>query len=562
MRKITELPDGMSIYVQPTQNTVTWAVYQDYLATVKLDPSASILAKASAESAYRAARRKSQEEHDAWQARSRLGEAAGHDLSAHSSSTMNQDAEGSRSKWSLWGRKASTPTIPLTTSGGGILEVKGLSPNPTGTQADGKIGMTGALTSIPASSRSTTPPIRSTDSPRLSEHDFGSVDPAPSAVGRFLGRFRRSKSGIAPVDISNKDLELSQDDFSFLADVPALPAKANAGVANLVSLDDTKPSEQMASLEAMLNSAPLPMAPHLNPPPRPSVSRGNSTAPMPSHSASKSNSMIDLFGNLDLSSTTAPKASTPATSGFQFDALMTAASPPVAQRNQPVQPPAPMIPKPHNARSDSKRSNLNIAASLEDDGFGDFKAQSQGLTNNSFDIDDFGDFEQFQNNSTSKTDNKSTLLSASPSKSQRERVVFPSQIGNTPRNYHVQPSPSRLDHSSTAKLVQTAARNSSQWPASPSPSIPALPPPTSINPLKSATVTTSASATGSRAGTPLNFDFLVAGPAMVAPPRANSASPAMSFRSASNAVNRSQTPPQLSKGQGLSASDLSFFDSL
>lgn len=566
MRTLTELPDGMSIYVQPTQNTVTWALYQEYLTTVKLDPSASVLAKASAESAYRAARRKSQEDHDAWQTRSRLGESGGIDPSLNSASTLGQEAEGARPKWSLWSRKASTPIVPLTTSGSGLLEVKGLTPNPTGTPSDSQSRTSVQLASIPTSSRSTPPPTRSTELQTPSDHDVGAPDPAPSAVGRFLGRFRRPKTVTASMDISNKDLELSQDDFSFLADVPALPTKANVGAVDLLSLDDARPSEQMSSLEAMLNSTPLPLPPQLNPPPQPSASRGNSTAlrglptasNAPPQYASKSNSMADLFGDLDLSNAKARKPSMPAPGGFGFDAFMNPSSSPVAQQNQPVQPPAMMLPKPLNARIDSKHSGFDMMASSEDDGFGDFKAQTQAKTSSTF--DDFGDFEEFPINSSAKHKNVPTSHSASPSISHGAKATFPPQLGGPSVTDRVQASPSKLDHSSTAKLVQTAAQNSSKWPASISPSIPALPPPTSANIRKPATIPAPL-ASGSRTGTPLNFDFLAAGPAMVAPPRSNNASPAMSLLATSDAGSRSQTP-QLSKGQGLSASDLSFFDSL
>lgn len=563
MGTLTELPDGMSIYVQPTQNTATWALYQEYLTTVKLDPSASVLAKASAESAYRAARRKSQEDHDAWQARSRLGESGGLDPSLQTASALGLEAEGLRPKWSLWGRKASTPIVPLTTSGGGLLEVKGLSPNPTGTASDSQSRMGMQLASIPTSSRSTPPPIHAAESQMPSEHDLGAVDPAPSAVGRFLGRFRRPKTVTASVDVSNKDLELSQDDFSFLADVPALPTKANAGTVDLLSLDDTRPAEQMTSLEAMLNSTPLPLPPQLNPPPRPVASRGNSTVPqrlsvasnVPLQSASKSTSMADLFGDLDLGSAMAPNPSPSAPRGFGYDAFMHASNPPAAQQNQPAQ--ATMLPKPLNARIESAHTGFDMMASFEDNVFGDFTTQSRTKTSSTF--DDFGDFEEFPTNSKAKHENEFARHTSSPSIFHGAKATAPASRVGQSMTGGVQASPSKLDHSSAAKLVQTAALNPNKWPASRSPSIPALPPPTSANIRSPASVP--AAPSGSRTGTPLNFDFLAAGPAMVAPPRSNNASPAISLLATSDTGSRSHTP-HLSKGQGLSASDLSFFDSL
>jgi hypothetical protein len=367
----------------------------------------------------------------------------------------------------------------------------------------------------------------------------------------------------ASVDISNKDLELSQDDFSFLADVPALPTKANAGTVDLLSLDDARPAEQMASLEAMLNSTPLPLPPQLNPPPRPVASRGNSTVPQrlsvasnaPLQSASKSTSMADLFGDLDLGSAMAPKPSPSSPSGFGFDAFTNASNPPAAQQNQPAQ--ATMLPNPLSARIESVHTGFDMMALSRDNVFGDFNAQSQTKTSSTF--DDFGDFEEFPANFNAKQENVFARHTASPSISHGAKATFPPQRGVPLMTDRMQASPSRLDHSSAAKLVQTAAQNPNKWPASISPSIPALPPPTAANIRKPASVP--APPLGSRTGTPLNFDFLAAGPVMVAPPRSNNASPAISLLATSDTGSRSHTP-HLSKGQGLSASDLSFFDSL
>lgn len=561
MRTLTELPDGMSIFVPPTQNTVTWALYQEYLMTIKLDPSASILAKASAESAYRAARRKSQEEHDAWHARSRLGETGGHDASSHSASTT-QDAGEARPKWSLWGRKASTPIVPLTTSGGGLLEVKALSPNPTGL-SDNQSRKSVQLASIPTSSRSTPPPVRSADTQTPSEHNEDTFE-APSAVGRFLGRFRRPKPVTPSVDVSNKDLELSQDDFSFLADVPALSNKANTHDVDLLSLDDSNPSGQMASLEATLNSTSLPLAPHLMPPPRPTAFRESSSAlqalPKPSMAqsqpASKSNSMIDLFGDLDFGGTTSPKATPPVSNGLEIDSFVRASTPPAAQVRKAFRPSSVVLPQPVSVTASSTNPVFGMSASSEDDGFGNFNAQSQAKSNHTF--DDFGDFEEFSTDSSAKRNDAFALPAAAPPISHAMNAIGFPQIDNTLQTRSAQVSSSRLDHSSTAKLVQTAAQQTSQWPAAVSPSIPALPPPTSARqPAAIPPPPTS----GYRKGTPLNFDFLGAGPSSVDPPRSTIASPAPPLLASSNTASRSQTP-QLSKGQGLTASDLSFFDSL
>lgn len=562
MNELTELPEGLSIFVPPIRNTITWARYQDYLTTIKLDPSASILAKASAESAYRTARRKSQEEHDAWQARSRLGESNRPEQSQHSAAGASQETDTGRSRWSLWGRKTSTPVVPLTTSGGGLLEVKAMTPTHTGTHVKDKASVNGGPSSVSAPNRNTAPPLRSSATPTPSEFDSSDTDPAPSAVGRFLGRFRRPATATASVDISNRDLELTQDDFSFLADVPSMAPKADIG-GDLLSLDnDDRPSEQMAGLEAMLNSKATAMPSRLTPPPRLSATRGTSSGQKGmTASTGKSSSVIDLFGDLDLTESMAPKQVTRPDAGgassFGFDAFTTTSGPPIPQPGHGSHPTT--VPK---LQVQSQSPSVGNPALPDDDGFGDFGIPSASAqTTNTMDFDDFGDFEQFQNQHTSRGQNTFPGSIAKPAAKQNDPYAPPTSLHHPADKGQSQPSPLRLDHSSAARLVSNAAQSPSQWPAPKSPSIPALPPPIPAPAARQASAASN-SASSSRAGTPLNFDFLAAAPSMLAPPRASTASPTNSLLGAMNTGNRPQATPPLSKGQGLSASDLSFFDSL
>lgn len=562
MHKLTELPDDLSIFVPPVRNTMTWARYQDYLSTIKLDPSASILAKASAESAYRAARRKSQEQHDAWQARSRLGEAGVPDQSHQSATAASQDTDTGRSRWSLWGRKPSAPVVPLTTSGGGLLDIKGMSPNHTGAQVKDKASGSGHSSSTSISTRNDVPPMRPPGTSTLAEMQTSDVDPAPSAVGRFFGRFRRTPNTVPSVDISNRDSELTQDDFSFLADVPSMAPKLDIG-ADLLSLDnDQRPSEQMTSLEAVLNSNAMPLPSKLAPPPRLSASRGHSSR---QHGLtafnSKASSVIDLFGDLDLTGSPTPDQSPlPAadvSSSSGFDVFATTFPPPATSPSLNIQQQS--VPRLQVSSANSLAGN---PGTIDNDGFDDFGIPiAAAQANSTSDFDDFGDFKQFSTQPMSDQQHAFRDPSGKPSVQTNKAHAHPTASRHASIMEQPRSSPLRLDHSSTARLVSNAAQSPSQWPVSKSPSIPSLPPPIPPPTVRQPAVMTN-SASSSRAGTPLNFDFLASGPSMLAPSRVHAASPANPVLGGVNVASRPESTPPLSKGNGLSASDLSFFDGL
>ncbi|KAJ9108944.1 hypothetical protein QFC21_000266 [Naganishia friedmannii] len=576
--RLTELPAGMSINFQPVTNTVTWERYQDYVANMKLDPSSSILAKASAEYSYRVNRRKSQEHHDAWQSRSRLGESREVDqFVQQQQSTLSPDLDTSRSRWSFWGRKTSTPTIPLTTSGGGMLEIKNLDLIPAANTAFDKPGIHIGNQRTPSpSTAQLTPPLSSRTNPAnpnpSPQPDATVPDAQPSAVGRFLGKLRRTRPQSSSVDVDNKDMQLTQDDFSFLTEVPSLAPRPDPAFEDLLSLNgDGRPSETISSLEAMLNSKPMPLPSKLALTPRPSVPRGSSSpsANVAVPPLSKSSSMMNLFGDLDLNATSASSSKPwPSTGVSSFEAPSPTNQPINATTHRsflspPIPPPLPQAgPVGHSTTFDPV--SLTKALTIEDDGFGDFAATSLGATPNATSaapaFDDFGDFEQFDtvpvrpNSQTFPV--QSSLSTWNPQGSMAEYNPYSSSrvLAKSGR-----PSSSRLDHTSTAQLVSEAARNTRQWPAPPSPSVPALPPPTSSRNttiFPNAILAAPASASSSRASTPLNFDFLTSDPPVSSSARVEqpSTSPAI--------INTIQPSFQMSKGQGLTASDLSFFDSL
>ncbi|KAJ9125299.1 hypothetical protein QFC22_000255 [Naganishia vaughanmartiniae] len=572
MARLTELPAGFSISFQPVINTVTWERYQDYVSNVKLDPSSSILAKASAEYSYRINKRKSQEQHDAWQSRSRLGENRELDLSSQQQSALSPDSDTGRSRWSFWGRKASTPTVPLMTSGGGMLEIKNLDLLSAANTSLDKPGphIGDRRTSSPMTAH-LTPPSSSGINPGKTnptpQPEADTPDAHPSAVGRFFGKLRRTRPQSPSVDINNKDMELTQDDFSFLAEVPSLAPKPDQAFGDLLSLNgDGRPSEQLSSLEAMLNSKPMPLPSKLEPPHRPSALRGSST-----HSAgaavpvSKSSSMMDLFGDLDLNATAAsssiahpPAGISPFGTSFTTNQATNAAiqSP---YQSPPIPPPLPRAGPVGNSAA-LNPAPLVKATTFDSDGFGDFAASSHGAapkaTAGAQSFDDFGDFEQF---ATVPAKPSSQTYSAQRSPSNASTHDFNPYFTNRVSTRPVKSVSSRLDHTPTAHLVSEAARNTRHWPAPPSPSVPALPPPTSsrnMTTFPSAQLAAPTSASSSRASTPLNFDFLSGDPPTLSSARGDPSSKQSAI------INNIQPLSQLSKGQGLTASDLSFFDSL
>lgn len=576
MARLTELPTGISISFQPLSNTVTWERYQHYVSNMKLDPSTSILAKASAEYSQKINRRKSQEQHDAWQSRSHLGESRELDQYAQQQqSALSPDLDTGRSRWSFWGRKASTPTVPLMTSGGGMLEIKNLDLIPaanTAFDASGPYHVGNQRTPSPSTAQSTSPALSGAYPAKMQpfpQADVTNSEAQPSAVGRFLGKLRRTRPQSPSVDINNKDMDLTPDDFSFLAEVPSLAPKPDPAFGDLLSMNgDGRPSEQLSSLEAMLNhSNPMPLPSKLAPPPRLSVSRGNSSqsstgAVFP---ISKSSSMLDLFGDLDLHTTAAsssqPLHSTGMSSYRSPSTTNQPANVAIHRKSQfrPIPPPLPPA-QPADHSPLFHPVPLVKATSFEEDGFGDFAASSYAAPSNAaagaLAFDEFGDFENFN---TVPAKPNSQRFPPQPSSSNRSVQDLYSSSSNKVSTWPGQSTPSRLDHTPAAQLVSEAARSTRPWPAPPSPSVPALPPPIpsrNMTTFPNISLAPPRSASSSRASTPLNFDFLGGDTSALPPGRLD---PSLMSPATNNTI---PTATQLSKGQGLTASDISFFDSL
>lgn len=569
-RELGSMPPEIDTFQHNLAMSMTWARYQDALTQINLDTRTSVLALVSRQSATRAARRSSSEWQKEFQSRNRVD-----DSQAIKDAQANVQAEEARPKWSFWGRRQSTQVVPLVTSGGGILEVKALSPSNTGNASL----QSGSKTPVPVTQQITspmstgaTPSINSPIAVTTTSSLPGSVaplaaqehpaEPAPGAVGRFFGRFRRPRASTPSVDVNNQDLELTKDDFSFLDQVPtASPvAPKEPGIGDLLSMNGPGGrSEQMASLESMLSSKPVALPSRLAPPPI--SKRTSSAASIPKLGASsRSSSHVDMFGDLDLSSPSPPiTAAKPTTASNGLFELMASGSstpqsakptampkdfdffgiPPAAGPSKPAPPPVstfvahaapPPIPE-------------------DDDDFGDFgqtfvSAPAQGnQTDASF--DDFGDFGGFDAPAPNKP-SQPAIVQPRPQSSTMDLSFF----DTTQATRSTRPPEMNFGftdttaHAATQNLVQKAAERRGRWPAPPSPVPDALSPPPGSNSFFPRVDSPNTSQ--------LNASTLLSGPprpAVATTPNHSVATPFMSTTTKD-------------KRATLSAQDLSFFDSL
>ena len=411
-----------------------------------------------------------------------------------------------------------------------------------------------------------------------------SAAPQPSAVSRFFGRLgRRQSTQAAEASDANdpKDLELGADDFSFLQEVPSL-APVDKTQGDLLGIE-TGRTEAIASLESMISSKPVALPKPLAPPPAgPSLSspvtRIGSSHSMrpPTRQASDMDLLSGVFGE-----TTAPSAgnataaaAAPAQNGvIGWDdfmgpvAAISPISPPPLTSNPPPlrtfsSPPPPAVPTKSPPRAPPLGSS-----------FGDFDdfatpqpasiAKFGGGANDDF--DDFGEFSDF-----APAPAPAPAISAPTPLRQvsQDRVPFAFQ---TPSSSQTHAPRSSLDHTPALKLLNSVnAVKGQRWPAPPSPDVPILSPP----PGKSTTTVPQTS-----------FPFLSPPP----PGRPGSAlaksaqmdlfadesnaNPAAVEISSSSTVPLQSTPSPISqipaggsnlqnKQGGLSAQDLSFFDTL
>jgi hypothetical protein len=519
MRELGDLPLGLDSFQNNLTMSMTWARYQDALSQVNLDTRSSVLALVSRQSATRAARRSSTEWQQEFRSKNRPDESL-----AQKEAQESAQAEEARSKWSFWGRRQSTQAVPLTTSGGGALQVKALSPNNTGnasikTNASvpfnapsplsaGTAGF--ALSPIAGSTvPSSVAPLAMQAVTPTDPQQETSVEPPSGAVGRFFGRFRKPRTSTASADLSNQDLELSKGDLTFLDQVPTAPMTSSAGPGHTDLLSfgvGPGQNEEMAGLESMLKSKPVALP--SRPAPPPISKRSSSAASIPKLGASsRSSSHVDMFGDLDLSSPpatqTRARSATPSNGLFE---LMTSgnSTPNIAQAvsTEPTfdffETPAPAgpsrlpaVPMPASTQpfpNSSPRPAPTTITIDQDDGFGDFGdfadhngggfPMQTGAKAPSF--DDFGDFDSFESPAP---------VTSQPAAKSHAGFTNGDFFAGMSKSNTAKPPDLDLDfgfvkpvpNTAAEDLVRKASQRQGRWPAPPSPIPDALSPPPSGN---------------------------------------------------------------------------------
>ncbi|OXG17969.1 hypothetical protein C367_04780 [Cryptococcus neoformans Ze90-1] len=546
LRSLSTVPPEINTYPPVLSSLVTHERFNYSLQRPNLDPSSSLLS-AAAHSVRRPKRvdtlslSLTSNDDASWSSRSRLGEPEN-----RGDGRPEGKEEGNKSRWSFWGRRPASER-QLTTSGGGILEVKPMTPTATGGTTQSLPSSDAKPPSIPASraasisvpSRSTSPPPSIHQTPMteaqplpLAKH---AAAPAPSAVSRFFGRLSRRPSqqpstSTSTPDVDAKDFELSASDFSFLSDIPGAPEQPQGkGVADLLSLEPGA-NEPIASLESLLSSKVTSLPKPLAPPPKPSPgstasaqsgagrsTSGRFVARMKAPSAPQPNDM-DLLGGLDFGSpggsgSGTPNMLSPASTGSgsavqggssialawdDFAGLMSsgASSGQIGQSTSTNN--SSITPSKHSTLSTSLSSPpsgaMNVAMSSAPLNFQPQspaapKPSTQHISLN----DDFGDFGNF-----GSTSNRGVVSSAkddsydfgdfsspgfplihTPSTKLQSPTQPPLPLGQlSSSSSHSRPPSVSFDHSHTLNLLSGAsASKGKRWPAPPSPLPPQLEPP-------------------------------------------------------------------------------------
>ncbi len=433
-----------------------------------------------------------------------------------------------------------------------------------------------ASNELKESSRSSSPaplPQSGTDDfgPPAPSGVIGSV-PGPSVVSRLFGRLARKPSAQRTPSVDARDLELSADDFSYLAEVPSIALPPEKGVGDLLSMESGR-SEQIASLESILASRPASVPMPLARPPRGSTAPSYSRTPS---SSSKGSSKfvpkmqaplatdIDLLSGLDFedypqSASSAPVPSAISSNGMSaWDDFLVSSKPA-----------APVLSNVASSSSRQASSPLSPTISLHPaqlpsqnsfSGFHDLETTRPANLNS---FDEFGEFSAFDS-----VPPPASQLRPSPSLANARP---PSTSTPSPRKA------SPLDHTPTMMLVNGAsAVKGKRWPAPPSPIAPVLDPPPragSANagfPFLSPPPPPFRPSSGLAIKAPMAFgDDLLGGSGP--PPMKASMPPPPSILTASKApAALAPTPPRSAtpitqstpSKPGLSAHDLSFFDSL
>jgi hypothetical protein len=594
------IPPDTNTYPPVLSSMETHERYQYALSRPTPTPETSLLTVA----ASRRSRRNDsmQDSLESWTSRSRLGEPEAQPIET------TQQAEEAKPKWSFWRKNPAEK--PLVTSGGGILEVKSLAsppipaplePRPSGGSVISASGSKGSRPASPAPLA--TPALDTpTDLPAtVSSPD--PVAPAQSAVTRFFGRLSRRPTAQQTSEGEEKDMQLSADDFSFLDQVPVISSPANDGrVGDLLAFGGGR-TEEISSLESMINSKSVPLPAPIAPPP--TWSRSSSSAG-PSAIQAKE---VNLFDDLDFdtpqvpphtASAMQPNLSQPgrtASSSSDWDDFLAPSQPstvpssavPMMSVASPHRSHTPTITPnssspftvPQQSTRDlaspiagpSKMTPAHMNQQSADNEFDDFADFAPAPASKAHDFDDFGDFGDFST---------PPPLPSQPNQFSTPVTSATSQLQAPPSTGHVKRA--SLDHSLTLNLMKDASAVKGQrWPAPPSPLAPQLEPPPKA-PTAGASFPFLSPPPGSGRPSAGLGDLLDGGAtggmssSASTPPRVaqqvpfTTSSPLIPGRTASplsrpiSAASNNASAPKLQPSQpaqsGLSAQDLSFFDSL
>lgn len=623
LRSLSTIPPDINTYPPVISSLVTHERYSYALSRPDPTPSTSLL---STSLARRPRRTQTLDADSPWLSRSKLGEP---DAPLSEASTA---VENTGSRWSFWRRQ--TQDKPLVTSGGGVLEIKSPhAPSSLGRRSselnvESKPASIYSRNSRPASPANVFPVATGFDgtseagpstSPALPRANSPAPAPAPSGVSRFWGRLGRKQPAAQQVStgtVDTKDLEISADDFSFLAEIPSMGGQDHHAVGDLLSMEPGR-TEDVASLESMLSSKPSPLPAPLAPPPRvapiprvPSAGGGRFVAKMKSPASND----MDLLGGLDFnespSSTPPPslQKSTPppqTTSSSMWDDLLAPSS--SAPPSKPATPapafnlaaPAPLAIVQSGSSSSSTQMPpalsppplpslapppITLSPAIQAPPFmrnhtpisqpispipsqSTSKPPSSSLQQHPIPLtstEPFEDFEDFgtpQKASVAQFDDFDFTGFTSPA-AKRNASASTSSATHTSR--------SSLDHTSTMSLVSGAsASKGTRWPAPPSPVGPILEPPpraapSSGFPFLSPPPPPSRPASSTGRGVDLLGEQGEGGGAQTVPTRPRGPSPlAPPSVGGGGSGQKSLSPLGGVSGQkGLSASDLSFFDSL
>ena len=605
------LPSDVNTYPIPVSSLIIHERHKYALSRPSSTASTSLL---NVSLAQRSRRVNDLNTSSPWLSRSRLGEPE-----APTAEAAVIEDDSNKSKWSFWNRKAPTPK-PLVTSGGGILEVKSPPIQPDVARLSGETKRSLNRTRTPSvSSKGSRPssPAPATMTTSISDDggSFTSQTPqagaAPSAVSRFLGRLGRKPSGTIP-DVDSNDLELSADDFSYLQEVPSMSRQApERGVGDLLSMDSDDP-RKATHLDSLLAAPPAALpASQSRPSSRPPTFRRTTSG-----SSSGSGKFVakmkpppardmDLLGGLDFlgdsDDASTPLASPPPTSrgannmsngsGSWMHLLDETKGPAPAKTrlnmNGPSTPAPPLSRNASNVTPQARQSTpsfvltpspeastagTSMASINLDDDFG---TPPKPPTFSSY--DDFGDFSAFE---SALSPVVATPTVAPPQRSIQNHLQSPAALDQTQSNFNAAPVVPSIDHSSTLSLLNGAsASKGKRWPAPPSPIAPILEPPPKTTAasagfpfLSPPPAPRPASRQGANTSAGLNMfgeDLLDGAQMAMAPQIAKPPTPSNGSKPANPGL---AGPPaastlqpkkaNLSTGQGLTASDLSFFDSL